>query len=67
MVDLKNMSKEERVARRARAYDNRAESARVARRSVIIGELAKLSRNGWAIARPCDYEPLEAELRSLER
>jgi hypothetical protein len=35
------------------------------RRSAIIQELARLSRNGWADALPCDYEPLERELREL--
>jgi len=37
-----------------------------ARRSAIIQELCKLSRDGWAHALPCDYEPLENELRKLE-
>jgi hypothetical protein len=37
-----------------------------ARRSAIIAELCRLSRNGWANALPCDYVPLEAELRALE-
>jgi hypothetical protein len=36
-----------------------------ARRSFLIGELCKLSRNGWANAKPCDYEPLERELKQL--
>lgn len=36
------------------------------RRSEIIRLLSELSRNGWRDARPCDYEPLERELRSLE-
>jgi hypothetical protein len=35
------------------------------RRSFIIGELCRLSRDGWKHARPCDYEPLERELREL--
>jgi hypothetical protein len=35
------------------------------RRLAILTELVKLSKDGWANARPCDYEPLEAELRSL--
>lgn len=43
-----------------------SKSKRRARRSAIIAELSRLSRNGWANARPCDYEPLEAELRSIE-
>lgn len=37
------------------------------RRSEIIKTLSDLSRNGWANALPCDYEPLEKELRELER
>jgi hypothetical protein len=37
------------------------------RRSAIIAELSRLSRDGWANARPCDYQPLEAELRALEQ
>ena len=36
------------------------------RRSEIIRELCKLSQNGWQNAKPCDYEPLEAELKKLE-
>lgn len=36
------------------------------RRTEIIRQLAELSRNGWANARPCDYEPLERELREIE-
>ncbi len=32
------------------------------RRSLLIGELCRLSRNGWANARPEDYQPIEAEL-----
>jgi hypothetical protein len=35
------------------------------RRTAIIKALSDLSRNGWANARPYDYEPLEAELRKL--
>lgn len=35
------------------------------RRSAIIRELSHLSRNGWAHAKPYDYEPLEAELKTL--
>lgn len=42
------------------------EKQRRARRSIIIGELCKLSRDGWANARPCDYQPLELELKQLE-
>lgn len=37
-----------------------------ARRSAIIAELCRMSRDGWQNARPCDYEPLERELRELE-
>ena len=37
------------------------------RRSEIIKVLSDLSRNGWANALPIDYEPLERELRELER
>jgi hypothetical protein len=36
------------------------------RRTEIIKALADLSKKGWANARPCDYEPLERELRALE-
>lgn len=36
-----------------------------ARKAAIIRQLADLSRNGWANATPADYEPLEAELRSM--
>jgi len=36
------------------------------RRAAIVTELCKLSRNGWRDAKPCDYQPLEAELRTLE-
>jgi hypothetical protein len=36
------------------------------RRSEIIRELCKLSQGGWQNAKPCDYEPLEAELKKLE-
>lgn len=32
-------------------------------RLAIITELCALSRNGWANAKPCDYEPLETKLR----
>ena len=37
-----------------------------ARRRAIIAELSRLLRDGWANARPCDYPPLEAELKTLE-
>jgi hypothetical protein len=37
------------------------------RRSEIIRELCELSRLGWQNAKPCDYEPLEKELRELEK
>ena len=36
------------------------------RRSEIIQALSDLSRNGWVSALPCDYQPLERELESLE-
>lgn len=32
-------------------------------RSLIIGELVRMSRDGWQHAKPCDYEPLEKRLR----
>jgi len=37
-----------------------------ARRSVLVNELSRLSKNGWRDAKPCDYVPLEAELRQIE-
>lgn len=37
------------------------------RRAAIIHDLARLSRNGWRDARPCDYLPLEKELAELNR
>lgn len=46
---------------------NRNSPKNLKRRSEIIRELCKLSRNGWENAKPCDYKPLEAELRELER
>lgn len=36
-----------------------------ARKSAIIAELSRLSKDGWAKAKPEDYEPLEAELKTL--
>ena len=36
-----------------------------ARYRAIIGQLARMSRNGWDRATHVDYEPLEAELRAL--
>jgi hypothetical protein len=45
--------------------EKRQLKALMARRSVIVAELSKLSRNGWANARPVDYQPLEAELRAI--
>lgn len=36
------------------------------RRSAIIHELARLSRNGWHDARSFDYQPLETELRHID-
>lgn len=38
-----------------------------ARRIEIIKALSDLSRGGWANAKASDWEPLEAELRSLEK
>ena len=38
----------------------------MARRAVILKELSTMSRLGWHNAKPCDYEPLERELRRLE-
>ena len=35
------------------------------RRSEITTELSRLSRNGWANAKPADYQPLERELDGL--
>jgi hypothetical protein len=32
-------------------------------RRQAINELTRLSRDGWANARPCNYEPLEKMLR----
>lgn len=39
----------------------------IARRSEIIRELSRLSRDGWKFAIPADYEPLERELDVLNR
>ena len=50
-----------------RTYNNRTLVALVARRSVITGQLAKLSHDGWAGARPVDYQPLEAELAEINQ
>ncbi len=36
------------------------------RRSIIVRQLCEMSRNGWKDAKPCDYLPLEAELRTIE-
>lgn len=33
--------------------------------SACVAELSRLSRDGWSAARPCDYEPVEAELREM--
>jgi len=33
------------------------------KRSLVIAELTRLSRDGWKDAKPCDYEPLERTLR----
>lgn len=35
------------------------------RLGIIIHELARMSRNSWRDAKPCDYLPLEAEMRAL--
>lgn len=51
---------------KGRAYENRTLVGLMARRSRIVGELSKLSRDGWVSARREDWEPLEAELRSLD-
>lgn len=45
------------IMKRRRAFNRR--------RSEIIRELSRLSR--WEHARPEDYEPLEAELRAMDR
>lgn len=37
------------------------------RRIELIKALSDLSRNGWANAKPYDYQPLEAELAKLEQ
>jgi hypothetical protein len=37
----------------------------IERRRKIIAQLCELSCNGWRNAKPCDYQPLEAELRRL--
>ena len=36
------------------------------RRSAIVKELSRMSRNSWRDARSSDYWPLEAELRRIE-
>lgn len=36
------------------------------RRSIIVRQLCDLSRDGWRHAKPCDYQPLERELRRIE-
>ena len=36
------------------------------RKLEIIQQLADMSKDGWKNARPCDYEPLEQELREIE-
>lgn len=36
------------------------------RRRVIRAQLCELSKDGWRHAKPCDYEPLERELRQLD-
>jgi transcription elongation GreA/GreB family factor len=37
------------------------------RRRLIIRQLCELSRNGWQHAHSYDYEPLERELREIDR
>lgn len=37
-----------------------------ARWRAIVSQLRELSRDGWKHAKPCDYEPLERELRALD-
>jgi len=48
-------------ATRANAQRDKRPSRK--RRSIIIGQLCELSRNGWENAKPYDYEPLEQELK----
>ena len=36
------------------------------RRSIIVHQLCEMSREGWKNAKMSDYQPLEAELRTLE-
>ena len=36
------------------------------RRHAIINQLSDLSKDGWRHAKPCDYQPLERELREIE-
>lgn len=42
-------------------------SKKTTRRSQIIATLSELSKHGWANALPEDYEPLEKELRQLDK
>ena len=52
----------------ARALADRKYHQRVKqdkRRSAIIRELSKMSRDGWRDARSYDYQPLERELHQI--
>jgi len=37
------------------------------RRSGIISQLCKMSRNGWRDSKMSDYQPLEAELKQIDQ
>jgi hypothetical protein len=37
------------------------------RKRELIRQLSDLSRNGWRLAKPYDYLPLEAELREINK
>jgi len=41
-------------------------SALIKRRTAITRRLSELSLDGWRLAVPGDYQPLEAELRKIE-
>jgi len=66
VTDLRNMPKAEVDRRRARALENRTLVALMARRSVIVGELVKLSHQGWDHCKAVDWQPLEDELRRID-
>jgi len=36
------------------------------RHRLIVSLLSDMSKDGWRHALPCDYEPLEKELREIE-